>query len=136
MNTENQTATLPAPNSVSNASRTYDDKETVAAWSVVATDKQNAIKEIIIVRWYAGRSAKATVLYCNVWIRGGLWCSGHGSANGGGYDKKSAALAYALESAGVKLSQPIDGRGDGTSRTALETIAKAMGFENFLIIEH
>lgn len=141
MNTNNQTATLPAPNSHSNAKRAYQDKEMIAAWSLIAPAKNGVgLDEVVIARWYASRSRNAANIYCNVWVRGNVWASGHGYAGGGGYDKQSAALQSALESAGIKLSRPIDGRGQGASRGALSAIAEAMGYQktngDYLIVEH
>lgn len=142
MNTEaKQIATLPAPNSKSNASRAYQDKPLLAAWSLIAPNaKGTELNEIIIVRWYMSAARSATTVYCNVWIHGNTWTSGHGQAGGGGYHKQSSALEAALNSAGVKLSQSIDGRGDGAMQSALAAIVEAMGYKpygsEFLIIKH
>jgi hypothetical protein len=87
------------------------------------------LREMVTARAYMGRSAQASVVYVSVWIHGadGHFSSGSGNAGGGGYHKASAALAEALESAGVELSQHIGGMGDGAMREALTATARALG---------
>jgi len=51
--------------------------------------------------------------------------TGSGFASGCGYDKESAAMADAVESAGITLDEDISGRGNPPLREALEAIAKA-----------
>lgn len=77
------------------------DKELINAISVVGTYK-GTLREVVTVRCYKGRSSSATV-YASIWARGSLQCSGHGSAGGYGYHKESAAIAYAITSAGIGL---------------------------------
>ena len=139
MNTQvKMTATLPAPSTISNA-RTPTNKETVSAWSVIALDNSRPdepLREIITVRWYMGRSSGASVVYCCIWTLSPQWSSGSGKAGGYGYHKASAALQDAIDSAGIKLSSPIDGRGDTAQRQALHAIAEAMGYPTHLIVEN
>ena len=59
--------------------------------------------------------------------------AGYGRASGCGYHKPSAALAAAIESAGIKLAQDIDGYGDGAMRDALHAVGEAMGFTNIVV---
>ena len=64
--------------------------------------------------------------YCAVWIRSDPeWHSGTGSANGGGYHKASAALAEAIDNAGIDLSEAIDGRGDFAMVEAVRAVTIA-----------
>lgn len=118
----------------SGANGSYRDKEIVRAYSAVAMADKNELKEVLTVQWYQGRSRSASQIYCNLWIRHGDFASGSGQAGGYGYDKQSAALDDAIESAGVKLSRSISGTGE--SRQACEAIVKAMGFTNFIVVEH
>lgn len=56
----------------------------------------------------------------------GDWSSGSGRAGGYGYDKGSAAAAYALRAAGVVLSEDIDGRGSQVVREAVQAVGDAL----------
>lgn len=68
--------------------------------------------------------------YCCVWISdwNGPRRNGSGKAGGYGYHKASAALDAALGAAGVKLSEPIGGRGDSAMDSAILAVAKAAGY--------
>ena len=80
-------------------------------------------------RFYMGRSANASVVYCSVWIsKKGFYTSGRGSAGGYGYHKESAALDDALRSAGVTLDQSISGVGERAMEDALVAIGRALGY--------
>jgi len=77
--------------------------------------------------WQSRNSYGSSPVYCSVWLQFGTWSSGRGIARGYGYHKKSAALDAALDSAGVKLAQPIDGVGDEAMREAMIAIGVAAG---------
>ena len=69
--------------------------------------------------------------YACVWIcgqAGGEYMSlaGGGSAGGYGYCRESAACGAALRAAGVTGFDPVDGRGMGAVRRAVEAISKAV----------
>jgi hypothetical protein len=76
------------------------NKETVNTLTVLAVVK-GEIKEVACARFYMGRSAQASVVYCCLWIHNK--CSGKGNAGGYGYHKESAALQDAITSAGIEL---------------------------------
>lgn len=76
------------------------NKETTNTLTVCAVVK-GEIKEVITARFYMGRSASASVVYCCLWINN--VASGKGNAGGYGYHKESAALQYAITSAGIEL---------------------------------
>lgn len=129
--------------------RRMDKKETVNQLQVVTLQK-GEILPICRAEFYMGRSASASVVYCNVWAYmkdGNLpTISGHGSAGGYGYHKESAALADALKSAGVELfGSPYDspdkterpdlkrrayigGCGSSAMESALVALARACGY--------
>ena len=90
---------------------------------------------VIDCRLYRRRSKSATV-YCCVWISGtGVAnCRGLGKAGGGGYDKRSAAVASALRDAGI-IVEDVSGVGDGAVRAALLAIAKRIGYNDNWIFE-
>jgi hypothetical protein len=118
---------------VSNAVNYGDKKELTKTFNVVT----DGLKEVITVRCYMGRSANASTVYASVWINTSeVHTSGKGKAGGYGYHKESAAIAAAIESAGISLDTDISGVGDGAIKEALSAIANALGFERVLIVEN
>jgi hypothetical protein len=102
-------------------------------------------RAVVIVRIYQ----PGTVAYCSLWIHGRTGHGrGQGQAGGGGYHKASAAMAAAIEDAGIVLTGDVYGRDKGKSRTvahiggvgesamiaALEAIARAATGKRRLII--
>lgn len=72
-----------------------------------------------------------------IWVSApNVSCSGSGRATGYGYHIPSAAVAYAIESAGFKLSQAIDGRGDEAIEEAVRAIGVCVGFNESEIFIH
>lgn len=129
----------------SNAKNLYGSKEVVNE-KTAAVAYNGKVETPVTVRWYMGRSSNASVVYCSIWVHGGLSpkpfnTSGHGSAGGYGYHKESAALQDALDSAGIELygdvynREPkskkqayIGGVGDSAIDVALVAITKALGY--------
>lgn len=73
--------------------------------------------------------------YACVWIHGQkASLAGGGGAGGYGYCRESAACGEALRAAGVTGFAPVDGRGMGAVRRAIEAIAKAVTGKRRLII--
>ena len=134
----NITATLPRTMQ-SNGTNLSPQKELVSAMSAVAVIN-GKMREVVIARWYKARKSDgASPVYASIWTYGaGFDISGHGRATGYGYHKASAALSDALDSAGIVLSERIDGLGDGSVRSALEAIARAIAGDaaDILIINH
>ena len=123
-----------------NAKNLSRDKEMIQAASVVVANDQE-LQELVVARWYKGRSSGASRIYCSVWVQShgeNRMRTGHGWVNGGGYHKASAALAAALESAGITLSEGIAGRGDGAMWDGLTAVAAAYGYPaaKTLVVEH
>ena len=136
MNTTQQKATLPAGNVMNG--RWVDNKEQFKFKAVVAF-KDGELTQPVTVRWWASRRGDgAGAIWCTTWAHGthdnGRDYSGHGRATGCGYHKTSAALQAAIDSAGIKLAQPIDGRGDSAEDEALTAIARALGYETTTIV--
>jgi hypothetical protein len=110
----------------------------LAVAKVRKSEKYNlgGLSAVIDCRFYGSGSR----VYCCVWLNfpaskrypDGLHVSGGGYAGGYGYDKKSAALAAALDQAGVKLPWPLSGTGE--NERALLEICAAAGFKNSTII--
>ena len=132
------TATLPCA-ARSNGKNMSGQKELVSAMSAV-TVINGKMREVVVARWYMARKSDgASPVYASIWVYGaGFDISGYGRATGYGYHKASAALSSAIDSAGITLSERIDGCGDGASRSALEAIARAIAGDaaEILIINH
>ena len=134
----NITATIP-PTTQANGKNLSCQKEMVSAMSAIAVIN-GKMREVIVARWYKARKSDgASPVYASIWTYGaGFDISGHGRATGYGYHKASAALSTALDSAGIVLSERIDGVGEGAIRRALEAIARAIAGDaaEILIIDH
>lgn len=141
-----------------NARNHGGDKETTSTYIIV--DKKTE-REVVRVRVYMGRSSKSSTVYASIWVdlsdkkkpMGWEWghTSGTGSAGGYGYHKKSAAIASAIESAGIELyGRPYQGEkpegndrknrvhfggcGSSSIDAALLAIAYAAGYSDCLYI--
>lgn len=112
-------------------------KELVQALSLVVSTKDGP-REVVVARFYMGRSNKASQVICSLWVWGkGISVSGKGSAGGYGYCKKSAAFDKACTSAGIELSSSVHGCGMGSAFEAMTAIAKAIGYNGkSTIISH
>ena len=114
-------------------------KELLSAMSAAALI-DGKMREVVCARWYRARKSDgASPVYASIWVFGtGISISGYGRATGSGYHKASAALSAALDSAGIVLSERIDGVGDDAIRRALEAIARAIAGDaaQILIINH
>ena len=129
---EEMTAALALREGIVDA-RATRDRELKRAYMLVSmrpAESYNASpKSIVDLRIYEGRSRSASVVYALAWINAlGEYGNGKGSAGGYGYDKYSAAAGEALESAGVTLSERIEGVGETAIRAALVAIAHAAGY--------
>jgi len=96
--------------------------------SILVAYSKKQFSEPITVRWYfAGSTA-----YCCIWgnIKGQHF-SGSGSAGGYGYEKSSAALSSALQSAGFNVNGL---SASGGNNTAMEILAKLNGSKIFTIV--
>ena len=113
-----------------NARNLGDKKETVKQAVLIAC-KAGEFSEPVTVRWYMSRSGDgASPVYCALWVHcSPYYVSGRGKAGGYGYHKASAAFQEACDSAGIELSQPVDGRGNDMVREAILVIGEALGFE-------
>jgi len=143
MTTEQQKATLPTGKQISNAKNYNGQKELIQRYQCVAyRDSANSDDHWLILidcRIYMSyRSDGASPMYASIWIgdrQTQTYLSGTGKASGYGYHKTSAAVQDALDSAGVKLALPIDGRGDSAVRDALQAICGALGYTDIAILE-
>jgi hypothetical protein len=88
-------------------------------------------EQIADVRIYWGSSR----CYAVIWVsHKGYYLSGSGFAGGYGYHKESAALSEAIQSAGIKLSERISGRGSQAMEDALKSIGKAFRYRNLHLV--
>ena len=114
--------------------RAMDSKEKVGQFILVGHKKGKLI-QLVTIELFMGKSASSSRVYATARIHAdGIYSQGMGQAGGGGYCKVSASSAAALESAGVVLEKDIRGRGEGAVRSALEAIAKRLGYKVFLVI--
>lgn len=125
--TTQQKATLPADH-VLNARNldAYPLHSALCACGVNAKGENIDFAKVWIHR-------NGNVMHCRAVFLGAVHCAGYGRASGYGYHKPSAALSAAIESAGIKLAQDIDGHGDGAMRDALHAIGEAMGFTSVVV---
>jgi hypothetical protein len=125
-------ATLPKENT-DNARQ--PDKPLLSSYCVVARVPRSerypaGMAELVTCRTYMSQSRNASVVYACVWghsVDRTRYVAGRGNAGGYGYHKPSAAVSAALRSAGVTLSESIDGRGSSALRDALIALAVALG---------
>ena len=111
-------------------------KELIRAYDVVVNDN-GRLANIITARCYMGRSANASTIYASLWIYDEKHhTSGSGKSGEYGYHKASAAIADAIESAGITLNENIAGAGDSAIEESLEAIAATLGFESCLIVRN
>lgn len=105
-----------------------DTKEMIMALSILDCTSK---KEVVVARWYMGRSRNASRVYCSIWLQNiGENRSGTAWASGYGYDKREASGYAALRAAGIRTK-------DGQAiECALEALAKHYGFENTMVIRH
>ena len=76
-----------------------------------------------------------TTCHCIAWFYGeDSDGNGYGKATGGNYCKESAAIAYAIDDAGIELSDAIDGRGESMVRQAALAIGKKLTGKRKLIL--
>lgn len=118
-----------------NARNLAPQKETVNTMHALGLI-DGAIRHLAEARFYMSRSADgAAPVYCSVWVHApGVHTSGHGCAKGYGYHKESAALDYALRSAGIYLSEHVDGCGTAAMEDAMRAIAEHLGASGVVVI--
>ena len=98
----------------------------IATFAVVGFDPATQrVVEVVTMRLYA--SARAARIHACTWIypADGASRRGHGYAGGGGYCRRSAAGAEALEAAGIELTEEVAGCGESVLRKALLATARA-----------
>ena len=100
-------------------------------------------KELAVIHSERGAVARfrfyctGQTIHCIAWVGSrDLYGSGYGRAGGYGYDKASAAMADAIDHAGIKMSQSIAGVGDTAMKDAAVAIGKMLtGCRKFYIHE-
>lgn len=95
------------------------------------------IKTPVTLRLY--HNGQGIIKYACIWIFDTpreQYTSGGGHAHGYGYHHASAATAEAIENAGIKLSDPISGRGEGAIESAVMAIARYIYPDVNIYIHH
>lgn len=97
--------------------------ESYLGLAIVASDAgQPEIKEVTELRIY---QTNATAYAC-IWVYSPtFYTRGSGQASGYGYHRASTAAEYAIQAAGIDLSEPISGRGDSAIVEAIGAITEA-----------
>jgi len=120
---------------IQNAGSLLSTKVLEGAYIVIDLETGN---EVVKCNVYGCRDQRYSTTYSIIGVRnrnGTTTGSGKGTAGGGGYHLASAAVAYAIDSAGIKMNQGVDGRGDYAITEALEAIAKAEGCTRYKLIQ-
>lgn len=125
------------PKMPSNAKNMGCDKETHRRDVLLAATPCGRIVEAVDMRCYSARTRSASVHYASVWINDGreYYASGYASANGGGYHKDSAAIAYAFSSAGVSGLPNFAGAGERSIQDAAVAVALALGLTPLFYVD-
>jgi len=92
-------------------------------------------RELVIIKCWMTRSRDTSRIYCSIWVQpdpasGKPHTSGHGYAAGFGYHRASAALARAIDAAGIRVADCVDGRGNDAMREAARAIAEHVADPN------
>jgi hypothetical protein len=90
---------------------------------------------LVTLRIYATESRA----YACCWLSSSIssvYSSGSGYAGGYGYHRASAAAEEAINKAGVKLSEDINGRGDSAILEAVKAVGEELTFGRFPIYTH
>jgi hypothetical protein len=116
--------------------RKTDSMEKIFDMSLIVCYKSK-ISVLATVEIYMGKSSSASTMHCYFRLndsRSDTYRYGYGSARGGGYCKKSASMANALEWAGIELAKPINGVGENAMKEAMEAIAKKLKYRTYSVI--
>jgi hypothetical protein len=117
-------AQLPTENT-SNGKNFHGEKPFTMAFVIV--DRLTGDQPVKAVVWHSQSKGSN---YAAVWAHSRARSfAGHGRATGYGYHRPSAALGAAFDSAGVKLSEDIEGRGESAMKEACIALAVAMGYK-------
>lgn len=110
--------------------KTYARRQTGFYREIAVIDPKSGAAPVVARIYWPGETA-----YCAIWIGAGdKWGRGQGKAGGYGYHKASAALAEAIDDAGIKLSRSISGVGDSAMEEACAAIARAVtGKRRFIV---
>lgn len=123
--------------------------------SLIARDADGELRDVVTVRcYYSERGNGMQPVRASVWIAtprnsGKEWRTGRGNAGGCGYHKESAAIAEALDNAGILLwgnvycyssekpnfKKRVHFGGTGSSAYAdiFKAVARAMGFKGRMV---
>jgi len=86
------------------------------------------MKTPVEVRLYGTGNTNTACLWIHDSSNSGVNTSGSGQAGGYGYHRPSAAASEAIRNAGIKLSEDIAGRGNGSIETAVKAITEMLGY--------
>lgn len=118
-----------------------ESQEIIGMWQAIVCTIDGPLR-VCVVTLYQSKSQAASVLYASLWARIGehIETTGTGKASGNGFHKSSAAIARALDSAGIELYGPpghmgqcaridISGTSDHKIEETLRAIVDAMNYD-------
>ena len=124
------TAVLPSE-STNNGHNYSPEREMIAAYNVVAHGN-GKLHAPITLRIYSPRRNNSGTFYASVWIHGGDHSyAGHAK---GKWSSQEAVAQHAIQSSGITLSHSLNGYSDVID--ALEAIATALGYEQFMVVRN
>lgn len=92
---------------------------------------EKGAESLLTVRLYTDK--KGGNVYALLWVK--CWNAdyrqGYGRAGGYGYHKGSAAIEYALDAAGIKLSEHVGGRGWEACKDAFTAVCKDYVYKKY-----
>lgn len=109
----------------------YDDKPKAQTLLVVALDPKTKEAVVPVKAEFFKTPARS---YCQ--LKAGIGSAYRGASawvGGYGYHRQSAALHKALNAAGIQLSENISGGGEYAMKSALLSVADALGYQDILI---
>lgn len=114
------------PQDAINAKAHRKEKGFDSEYCAIVQTREGLKAPVTLRIYWAGYTAYACLWVENVYNkkREYIGSTGSGKAQGYGYCKASAAAAYAIDKAGIKLQHAIDGRGMDAVRDAVEAIAR------------
>ena len=110
----------------SSAAKVRDKQAFIREISVLGFDAdRNDMRALVTARMYTPLRPNSSMTTAIIWVyTPDRTVSGFGKTSGFGYHRSSAALADAIYSAGISLSQDISGSGDDAMDRAVMAIAR------------
>ena len=133
-NIKTLSAIIPTSGGAGVNARKYFNHEILKELSLVVVTASGWPKELAYLEIRRARRGNGvSPVYAHFWLFHDNCPAGSGKAAGYGYCKISAAVAEAIQKSGIQLSLDIAGRGEGAVCEALGAIAKACGYDKYIV---